>query len=152
MRSETAPGGGCIAGVVTLVFLAGLLAVFFVLAMGNLADARAGETRAQADLEYERGRSTALIIQAAGQARLDSALATAIISSSALPWGVLGILGLLGLAVCGLVALAILRRPQAGPPPTRIIERQIIMLPPPGQTRRELWQALAAGKITIEGG
>lgn len=147
MRNDSSPSG-CALGVIALLFLAGLLAVLGLIALRDLTDAQAGQTRAEAALEYERGRSTALMIQASGQARLDSALAAATISAAALPWGILGILGLLGLAVCGLVALAIALRPQIGPPP-RIIERQIIMIPSPGQTRSQIWHSLSDTELFV---
>ncbi len=102
MRNES-PQIGCIIGPLLCLVLIGLVGVFLVVAFGDLVDSQAAQTRAAAALEYERGRSTALVIQANGQARIDAAQASAILSVAILPWGVLGVLGLLSLVIVSLV-------------------------------------------------
>ncbi len=142
MRREVPPSG-CIIVFLFSLILAGAVVVAFVLALGNLADARAG-------LEYERGRSTALIIQANGQARLDAAQALAMVMVASLPWGVLGVLGLLALAIVAMVGFLAWTRVQADPggaSPVRIIERQLILIPAPGCSRREVWKSVVSGDL-----
>lgn len=92
-----------------------------------------------AERELAEGRARAMVIEAQGQARLDTATAAAVTSVAMLPWGVLAVLGLLGLATIALVALLVIHRPAP-----HLIERQIIYLPSPGTPRRIAWQSVAA--------
>lgn len=90
-------------------------------------------TQSSADLAAERGQAQALVIQAQGQSRLDSAQAYAITASAntaaiiglgnaAIPW-----LVILCVALFALSANRYIDRHDRQPP--RIIERQIIYLP-----------------------
>lgn len=84
-------------------------------------------TQSQADLAYQEMRGRAVVIEAQGQARLDSAQASAVMSAAMLPWAVL--LCVAGVViVCGVVVL----RGNVGAP-TQIIERHFYYLPAPGQ-------------------
>jgi hypothetical protein len=126
--------------VLWFIVVVGFVAIL-VGALGRLADNESRRLNAEANLAYARGRARAVVIEAQGQARLDSAQASAVTLTAALPWGVLGVLGLLGLSLSALamamVVMSFLKSMQ--PPP--VIERQVIMLPPPGP-RRQTWQTL----------
>ncbi len=139
-------GCGAIAGIIMALIFGATVIILAIFALADLADSRANQTHAQAALEFERGRSQAIVIQAQGQARLDAAQAAAISSAAMLPWGALAILGLLGLAVVALCVVIVARpRPEHRPePPARISERHVVYLPTPGQSRRETWQQVAA--------
>ncbi len=94
-------------------------------------------------------QAEAAIIRAEGQAalaRAEAAIlraeAVSIQMYAALPWGALGALAVLGLAVIALaVALAI--RPSV---PPQVVTREIVYLPPPGQSRHQTWQVLTAAQ------
>ena len=89
---------------IAILVLLVLLVVVIGVGLNWLID---GETRridAAARLAYEQGRARAMVIEAQGQARLDSAIASQVLLTSALPWGVLAILGLFGV---GLLVVAI---------------------------------------------
>lgn len=118
-----------------------LLTALLVYALDDLANSETRRVNAQAQLVYAQGQAEAMVLRAQAESRLHAAQAAAITSASLLPWGVLAILGVLGLAVVALCAVIIVRRPQTAPP--MLIERQILYLPAPGQTRREVWQALS---------
>ena len=96
--------------IVVLVLLA-VLVIGGGLTIGNLADRKTQQINAEAGLEYARGQARAAVIQAQGQARLDSAAATQAVMLAALPWGVLGILGLLGLGLLALLIVILVRQP-----------------------------------------
>lgn len=98
--------------------------------------------RSAADLEYQRGQSRAVVIEAQGQARLDSAQAWAItsaatvqavsgISGATLPW--LIVLLSSGFIVMGTVYLN--KQPKRTPPP-QIIVQPMMMIP---QAQAERW-------------
>lgn len=122
------------------------LTLMIVYACGKVEDSVAARTYAEAAKMDAYGRAQAQIIQAQAESRLHAAEAGAITSAavsnvmlSALPWGILGILGLLGLGVVAL-AFVVVTRPPRQP---MLIERQVFYLPAPGQSRREVWQALS---------
>lgn len=90
-------------------------------------------TQQSASYEYQRGQAQALVLQAQGQARLDSALAFGMLSNAALPWAVV-------LMVSGGVITAglhLMRQPARGEP-ARIVERYIVALPEPQVERLAL--------------
>jgi hypothetical protein len=89
-------------------------------------------TQSSADYEYQRAAGQALIIEAQGQARLDSAQATAITSAAMLPW-----LIVFCVSITGTVAIVFLLRqsPRQVDPP-RIIVQPMMILP---QTAAEQW-------------
>lgn len=105
-------------------------------------------TRSRAELEYQRAAGRAVVIEAQGQARLDSAQAAAITSAAMLPWLIVFVLSIL--ATVAIVYL--LRQPAsagrpAPPVPPVIVERQVIFLPPPGEySRRELLQVISEAR------
>lgn len=126
----------------TIIVVFGLV-IILAKVLSELADSQAAETRARAELVYERGQAEATIMRAQGQARLDAAQAGAITMSAALPWGVLGTLGLLGLALSALaMAIVVMSFNKAMQPPP-IVERQIILLPGPDTARRDVWRLMA---------
>lgn len=118
-----------------------LLTALLVYALDNLANSEARRVNAQAQLAYAQGQAEAMVLRAQAESRLHAAQAAAITSASLLPWGVLAILGVLGLAIVALCVVIVVRRPQTAPP--MLIERQIIYLPTPGQSRREVWQSVS---------
>jgi hypothetical protein len=118
-----------------------VLVILLVSSLENLADSQTSRVQARTRLVYAQGQAEAMVVRAQAESRLHAAQAAAITSASLLPWGVLAILGLLGLAIVALCIVVVVRRPQAGPPV--LIERQIVYLPAPGQSRREVWQALS---------
>jgi hypothetical protein len=89
-------------------------------------------TQSSADYEYQRAAGQALIIEAQGQARLDSAQATAITSAAMLPW-----LIVFCVSITGTVAIVFLLRqsPRQVDPP-RIIVQPMMILP---QAQAEQW-------------
>jgi hypothetical protein len=89
-------------------------------------------TQSSADYEYQRAAGQALIIEAQGQARLDSAQATAITSAAMLPW-----LIVFCVSITGTVAIVFLLRqsPRQVEPP-RIIVQPMMILP---QAQAEQW-------------
>jgi hypothetical protein len=119
----------------------GLILVCLALVVALFAAMGYANDRA-AQYELARGRSQAIIIQAQGQARLDSAQAWAVTSAAALPWGALTILGVLGLGILALAAAIVVLTLNRQP---LLVERQLLYLPAPGQPRSEVWRALAAG-------
>jgi hypothetical protein len=123
------------------IFIIGLLlTIILVYTLDSLAGSEARKVNAQANLAYAQGQAEAMVLRAQAESRLHTAQAVAITSASLLPWSVLAILGLLGLAVVALCVVVVVRRPQAAPPV--LIERRIVYLPAPVQSRREVWQAL----------
>ncbi|GAB4423958.1 MAG: hypothetical protein Kow0031_02690 [Anaerolineae bacterium] len=127
-------------------FVAVIITILGLLVIGLIA---AAVIAANQPSGYEQ----AAIINAQGQARLDTALATATVTGvvGVAALGLIGLVGLLVLAgllihtsaavttaaITGVVALMQPGRPRV------IIERQVLYLPRPGQKRRELWQQLS---------
>jgi hypothetical protein len=129
------------AAVFVLLILA--LVVALIVAAGWSSDRAA-------NLEMARANGEAIVIRAQGQAALDraqaaqlTAAAASIAMLAAVPWGVLSCLGVLGLAVIALAAALVVRRPTIVQTPPQLITREIVYLPAPGQSRREVWQALS---------
>jgi uncharacterized membrane protein len=82
-------------------------------------------TQSSADYEYQRAAGQALIITAQGQARLDSAQATAITSAAMLPW-----LVVFCVSIIGTVAIVfLLRQSPRQSEPARIIVQPMMILP-----------------------
>lgn len=122
------------------IIVLAVAAVLLVYGLDNLA-------QSQADLAYQQGQARAMVIEAQGQARLDSAQAFAITSGAAFPW-------LIVFCVSALATVAVvflLRQPPAQlSPPLRIVERQIIFLPP--ADRRQMWQTVENNIRLLEQG
>jgi hypothetical protein len=125
-----------------------LLAALLVYGLDSLANSETRKVNAQASLAYAQGQAEAMVLRAQAESRLHAAQAAAITAASLLPWGVLAILGVLGLAVVALCMVIVTRRPQTAP--TLVVERQIVYLPAPGQSRREVWQSLSETCTTGE--
>jgi len=107
---------------------------------------QADRDRAAADLVIAEGQARAIVIQAQGQSRLDSAQAFTVTTSAVIPFIAM-------LAIVGIIAgvmLAIVNRQAAPAAPVHIIERQTVMVLQPGQSRRELWQMLALSQKRID--
>lgn len=110
-----------------------LLAIITILAIiAAIIFGLAQWTQSSADYEYQRAAGQALIIEAQGQARLDSAQATAITSAAMLPW-----LIVFCVSITGTVAIVFLLRqsPRQVDPP-RIIVQPMMILP---QAQAEQW-------------
>jgi len=77
-----------------------LALVYFLLSgLAQVSDAEAQRIDAAARMEDAHGRAQSSIIQAQGQARLDSAQAFAVTAGAAYPWLVTGLLGVAGLVL-----------------------------------------------------
>lgn len=104
-----------------------------------ISNSETDRLNAQASVERAKGEARAMIIEAQGQARLDSAIAANLILMSALPILGLTVLGLLGLSVVVLIAYlstrSMMNRPQ--------IEQQIFYCLPKNQRS---YRVLSAGK------
>lgn len=129
---------GC--AILTLIALA--LSAGLIFALGYANDRAAQK-------ELARGQAESMILRAQGQARLDSAqamgtiiLAVAALVLSSLPLAVLAVLGILGLAVVALAFVMVRNRPLIIQTPPRLITREIVYLPAPGQSRHDVWRSL----------
>ncbi|RME74348.1 MAG: hypothetical protein D6784_10110, partial [Chloroflexi bacterium] len=105
-----------------------------------------------AEAQRARGQAQAAIIRAQGQAAIDRAEAALIRAEAfnaqlyaALPWGILGALAVLGVSVVALAAVIATRPPRS----SQIVTREIVYLPPPGQSRLKTWRVLTARGDTI---
>ena len=108
---------------IIVIIAGGVIAVALVFGFDSLAQSRA-------DLEYQKGQARALVIEAQGQSRLDSAQAVAVTSAAMMPW-----LVVFGVGAMFILALVYLRsQPQTPQQAQRyqpmIIERQVLLLPP----------------------
>ena len=92
-------------------------------------------TRSRAELTYQQARARAMVIEAQGQARLDSAQAAALTTAAILPW-------LVGLGIIALVVTVTLTRSTRHPARIERIETRIVFLTAP-QSRRQIWQLVS---------
>lgn len=106
------------------------------------------------DAAARKTYAAAAMVREQSQARQD-------LLAAMLPYAAMTIVVVVLLVIAGLTIYAIANRPPAirpqiiNPPPTttRIIERQIIMVLQPDQTRREFWRQLSqAADIKLIGG
>jgi hypothetical protein len=112
-----------------------------IFGLAYLNQSRSEAIRAEAQAE-------AIIIRAEGQARLDSAQATAVTLAAALPL-VLGVGVSGGLLLAGIGVLVFALRWQGGSAPApRIIERQVLILGP-GASRRDAWRMMTGEKVNL---
>ncbi len=111
MSKNSGCGGGVV--VIFLIFVA--LAIAGLAVYSVAVDSETSRLNAESRLVAEQARARSIILEAQGQARLDSALASQMLSSAALPWGVILVLGLLGLAVVVLVGYLASRASRPGP-------------------------------------
>ncbi len=117
---------GC-GGVVAIFLIFVALAIAGLAVYSQFADSETNRLNAESRLVAEQARARSIILEAQGQARLDSALASQMLLSAALPWGVILVLGLLGLAVVVLVGYLASRPSRPG-----IQRPQVIYLAHPG--------------------
>lgn len=125
---------------IVILAFAGLLA----LASARADDARTNRIYAQAHLIGAQSSARQdLLAGLMPYTVLGLAALGGIITIVALTGGVVALIG-------GVVAIVAMwsERPQAAPP--RIIERQMVILMQPGQTRRETWQQLSEIKLLEE--
>lgn len=106
-------------------YLLALIIALIVLVFGMVA-----WTHSAAELEVARARADAILIEARAEARAETIYAL-------LPWGAL-------LAI-GLPATILALKYQ----PRRVVENKVIFQIGPGQPRRALWDALAAGQAEL---
>lgn len=106
------------------------------------ADAQRTRARAEADKERIIAQGEAAINRAEAATMRTQAAAVAMLA--AVPWGVLACLGVLGVGVLALAFVAVVNRPAVVQSPPQIIERTVVYLPAPGQSRRDVWAAIAA--------
>jgi hypothetical protein len=88
-----------------------------------------------AERQAERAYAQAAIIRAQSAARLD-------LSAALMPYAVIAIVAFMAIMALALATIALVRlsQPQQSP---RLIERQMIVLIQPGQSRREVYQMLS---------
>ena len=118
------------------VLLVLLLLGFILIASAWNHDSAADYVRAEAAAE-------SMVIRAQSQA-------AAITMLAAVLWGVLLVLGVLGIGIVALAFAAVVNRPKIIQPPPQLIERRVMYLPTPGQSRREVWQAIADSKTNVK--
>jgi len=146
----------------------GVMVVFALLLViaGVAATGYAAQQAAQA--EYARGQAEAAIVRAQGQASLDRAeaaqiraeasvqqiealaMAVAVGLLSTAPLVVMLLVAVLGLGLMAVAITGLRSRPRviyAPAPPARIIERHVVYLPAPGQSRREVWKQLSKAPL-----
>lgn len=126
-----------------LVVLVGL-AILVMLALSNLNESRANKYQSQATFERAKGESRAIILEAQGQSRLDSAQASAVNLGAMLPYMIIGIAAVF-VSLC-LVVVVYLSRPNQHTIQPKVIERVIVFLP--ATSRREMFETI--NKQTIK--
>lgn len=114
--------------ILTWFILLVLVAALFALALGFNAERQA-----------ERAYAQAAIIRAQSAARLD-------LSAALMPYAVIGIVALMAIVALTLATIALVKLGQPGQSP-QLIERQMIILIQPGQTRREVYQMLGGSNV-----
>lgn len=108
-----------------------LMLIFGLIVAGGWASNQAESANySKAVLSRAEAEAKAVKIAARAEARLDSAQATAILLIAAIPWAFMASIIVLAIAV-------IFRRPS-------IVERQIVYLPPPDQSRQETWRVVSS--------
>lgn len=130
-------------GMWLFVMIAMLVVLAFSVKSCKVAEAQVIDAKAnyvwqegRADAERMAGRAAAFATQSAAVALTLAAVTPAYVTS------------LVFLVVLGIIALAMVITVKAKPnTETRTITREIVYLPPPGQSRRETWQALSAGNV-----
>lgn len=94
-----------------------------------------------AERQAERAYAQAAIIRAQSAARLD-------LSAALMPYVIIGTVALMSIVAMTLAVFALMklgqRQPQKSP---KLIERQMIILIQPGQSRREVYQMLGRGEL-----
>jgi hypothetical protein len=92
--------------------------------------------------QAERAYAQAAIIQAQSAARLD-------LSAALMPYAVIAVVALMAIVALTLAAIALVRLGQApqGQRP-QIIERQMVILIQPGQSRREVFEMLSSKSLS----
>lgn len=118
-----------------------------ILLFGLLAYIMTGYNESAASKAYAQGQARAMIIEAQGQARLDSAQANAVNLASTLPYVILGIVVVFGAVI--LVSAVAMFRQVASPKIERIETRYVLMLP--SGSKRQMYQRLGDGIKLIEG-
>jgi hypothetical protein len=95
-----------------------------------------------AERQAERAYAQAAIIQAQSAARLD-------LSAALMPYAVIAVVALMAIVALTLAAIALVRLGQApqGQRP-QIIERQMVILIQPGQSRREVFEMLSSKSLS----
>jgi hypothetical protein len=88
-----------------------------------------------AERQAERAYAQAAIIRAQSAARLD-------LSAALMPYAVIAIVAFMAIVALALATIALVKlgQPQQSP---KLIERQMIVLIQPGQSRREVYQMLS---------
>lgn len=122
-----------------LVTLALIILILFGCAQLN--QTAANKTIALAEVTRARGEAQSLIIQAQGQARLDSAQATATTQAANLPYLALGIASIFGVCVLAL-AVVLMHQNRVSIRQIERIETRIIFLPT-ATSRRDLWRLVS---------
>ncbi len=134
-------GPGCFFGTFVIV---GLI-VIAVFGLSQFEDLQAQRYRAQADKALAEGKAQAMIINAQGQARLDTAQAQSLMMIAALPYlaAIVGtiILGMIFLSAIGVMVMIAKRKPEV-----HRIETRVMYLPAPGAPRREVWSRLSSAQ------
>jgi len=119
--------------IVAVLIVGGIIAVAIIFGLDGLA-------QSQASFVYQQGLARAVIIEAQGQSRLDSATAAAILSGALLPWMILFLISAF-LIAAGMVITNRDNARRSAPPSKEITERTIYFLPGPE------WEIMSAREI-----
>lgn len=94
--------GGCFLALAAIIVIL-VLAAAIISGLGNLEDSQAQRLYAAAENNRAWGQARSAIIEAQGQARMDSAQAIAVILMSALPWLVVMLIAIAGISLLAIV-------------------------------------------------
>ena len=143
---------GCTVAIIICLTLAAVIYLAAGWASDKAADYERARGDAQAQMVYAQGQAAlnraearAIETQASAQAQATMINALAATAHIGLAWGVLALVLCAGAGLF-VLALAIINRPYQAAPAATIIERHVYYLPAPGQSRREMWQVLAAAQ------
>jgi len=113
---------------ITMLVVSAALAVVLIYGANEL-------TKNQVALEHAKAQTITARLQAQGQARLDTAMAVAVVASAVFPWLVLA--GITSIALTAVVMRF------------KITSSETIFILQEGQSSRQIWEMLSRGRPTI---
>lgn len=116
-------------------YIIALIAVAVLLIFGLAWFNESQATRIQAQAQAQ-----AVIIRAESDARFKDAQSSTLMMAAMIPMALIVAFGIVGSIAALALVVWVWKRQPAQPP---MLERQIIYVLPPGQPRRELWQAIS---------
>lgn len=114
--------------------------IVIVLSGGFILYAVSKYNDSAASKAYAKGQARAMILEAQGQSRLDSAQANAVNLASMLPYMIVGLVAVFGGAI---IILAVVIMRQQSEARIERIETRYVLLLPQGGSRREMYQLLS---------